>query len=272
MRALQLACVAVGLSAIVGVFSSGCRQRVETRPVHETLSIERGGENGRVLDSSIAISTFAYRSGAHWNPSQRVLGYGIGRSAPDFSNLPPSVAQVTFDPVRQLGLGYVKPPLTKLPNLDLFRNLRDLRISGNQIANIDKLAGLPLRVVSLDGNPIDSLSPLSSCTNLELITASGTNITRLPDLSRLSKLRTIVVGETLLTTLRGIESLPTRIDLVVTGCHELDDISGLLSGKVNRFVVDVEMLERFRPWLHAHAAELLRANPDFEATTFYSGE
>ena len=262
----------IGMLTIVWAVTSGCHDVHRTKTVGMDSIDTAKGEDSSMKTPAEAIDAFADATDGHWNPSFRVLSYGIGRPAPDFVGGNGDLPVGALALVKELGLGYVRPALTQVPNLSLFPNLIDLRLSGNRITNIDALAGLLLRYVSLDQNPISSISALGTCTDLTGITASGTNITHLPNLERLSKLQSLVVGETPLTTLDGIEMLPNKIDLVVTGCRELVDISALLAGTVNRLVVDDEMLVRFRRWLDVHTSEIKKANPNFEVTTFYSGE
>ncbi len=271
----------------------GCDDaKINVRPVQRKATNGSEGERYSNMSPSDAIAAFAARSGGGWERTFGILDYDR-RTPPDFAKVSAALPTGTLALVKDLGLDYLTPPLTKVPDLRPFWNLTAIGLSGNQITSVDVFSGLPLSnidlaanritdinvlsklplvTVNVDNNPLTSLSPLSRCTNLQLIAASGTNITHLPDLSKLSKLQSLVVAETPLTTLEGIESLPTRIDLVVTGCRKLVDISALLAGTVNRFVVDEEMLARFRLWLDAHMAEIRKVNPDFEATTFYSGE
>ena len=264
-------CIAAGLIVLL-IPLSGCHKPISVESAPNDQTAETKSVDFAHISPADAIAAFASNTKGDWDPEFGMLGYEHGTQSPNFARMANILPPGSTDLVKHLTLAYNKPALDRMPILRDFRNLVDLRLSGNQITNIDALSGLHLRYVSLDENPIASISALSSCTDLTGITASGTNITHLPDLSRLSKLQSLVVGETPLTTLDGIQTLPSKIDLVVTGCRQLADISALLSGRVNRFVVDDEMLQRFKPWLDAHQAELRKANPDFEATTFNSGE
>ena len=273
MNALRSKHAATLFLVILSCLYPACRPETSARRMHvQSQVVQMRSEDYSRLSAEDAIAAFAATTGGDWNLPYGILGYDHDKPGPDFSGAGTVLPWGALALVKELGLGYVRPALTKLPDLSLFPNLIDLRLSGNRITNIDALAGLLLRYVSLDQNPISSISALGTCTDLTGITASGTNITHLPNLERLSKLQSLVVGETPLTTLDGIEMLPNKIDLVVTGCRELVDISALLAGTVNRLVVDDEMLVRFRRWLDVHTSEIKKANPNFEVTTFYSGE
>lgn len=262
----------LSLSAFIVTFTTltiGCipNAQKELGPSIRNQSDEPRGLSHPEQDE---LSGLANAYGGVWDSSFGVLGFERVSSSQIGGKLL-LLSEEARDSIQHLILADLAPPLTAVPDISSFKKLMSVVLSGNRISRIDRISDLAIHSICVDDNPIDSLGPLSTCTNLELITASQTKISRLPDLSRLSRLRTMVVADTPLTTLDGLEGLPTRIDLVVKGCRMLANIDGLRAGTVNQFVVDDEQLSRFRPWFDEHLEEIRRANPEFTITTIYSG-
>ncbi len=108
-------------------------------------------------------------------------------------------------------------------------NLEELYLDRRGTArDLAPLAELPLRVLHLEGFPIDDLSPLGATVTLEELSVRGASIDTLEPLGPLTNLHTLEVSAAGLRTVDGIESL-TALERVQLGQNPIQDL-GPLSG------------------------------------------
>ena len=112
-------------------------------------------------------------------------------------------------------------------------NLRVLVLDYQQISDISALNGLPLEYLSLAGNQVQDISPLSGCSSLQVLDMAENpirSITALKELSRLRELNLEATGVTSLDVLSGsaLEKLNAR-STWVTDYSILAECPGLRS-------------------------------------------
>lgn len=112
-------------------------------------------------------------------------------------------------------------------------NLRVLVLDYQQISDISALKGLPLEYLSLSGNQVQDISPLSGCSSLQVLDMAENpirSIMALKELSRLRELNLEATGVTSLDVLSGsaLEKLNAR-STWVTDYSILAECPGLRS-------------------------------------------
>lgn len=96
-------------------------------------------------------------------------------------------------PIRDLG------PLAGMP-------LKELMLVGSKVNNLKALKGTPLQELWLNGAQVRDISPLAGCPLISL-TLEGTKVSDLKPLSKMSSLKRLHIGQTLVRDLTPLKSL-----------------------------------------------------------------
>lgn len=161
------------------------------------------------------------------------------------------------------GISIVQTTIEKAPNLHFLPSLKWLRLSINKIHDISNLANLPILYLDLSENPLKEVSSVALIRNLELLSIGNTLVVNLPDLSKLTMLKTLDMFSTPLLSLAKIETIRSDFDMNIMGCTELTNIDPLLSARINTLFIDQETYNRFKPWFDAHLQDIKAKRPAF---------
>jgi Leucine-rich repeat (LRR) protein len=151
--------------------------------------------------------------------------------------------------------------LEKAPNLQVLPSLIWLQLSDDGIRDISGLAGLGLKTLLLNENPLSDINPISTCIELVYLNLSHTQVASLPDLSTLSNLTELNLLDTPLRDLKGIESVRSDFDLNVMGCDQLTKMDSLLLSKVKTLFIDKENYSRLAGWFRVHDHQIKTRRP-----------
>ena len=116
--------------------------------------------------------------------------------------------------------------ISDLSGLEQLKNLRILELQGQQIEDITPLLGLEnLESLALNCNPVSSLDGIENLTNLKMLDISCTNVSDLTPVLKLKNLEQLIIDDTKITDLSGIEDLNNLkvISFRDTGVTEVPD-------------------------------------------------
>ena len=121
--------------------------------------------------------------------------------------------------------------ITNLTGLEYATNLKDLRLTFNQIVNFSPLSGLiNLELLSLSSNPIVDISPLSNLIHLEALYLSAINLTDITVLSNLTQLKVLDLQRCVhirdITPLSNLTQL-TRLELTGNRIADITPLANL---------------------------------------------
>jgi len=140
--------------------------------------------------------------------------------------------------------------ITTLEGIQYCTNLTELKLFGNEIADISALAGLVnLTILYLDNNQISNIEALANLTNLTMLTLNNNKITDITALSGLVNLETLLtVGANEIVDIGPLANLTrlTRLDLAgnqivdISALSNLANLTGL--GLADNQIVDISAL------------------------------
>jgi hypothetical protein len=213
--------------------------------------------NGYAKGSPEELAIYAARFGGQWDESSSSIR---GRNAAIVTRLKSLSPDAR---ARIVTMQVTGGDLRRIPDLSILPSLKYLDLSYAHVSDIRGISGTPIVRLLLSDNPIDDIGVLSECTELEDVTLVNTEVTSIPDLSRLSRLRALWLGATPIRSLKNVETIPGEFDLDVMRCDQPIDIEALKTAKVRTLYIDSKNYERLKPWFSAHEGELRTRNPKF---------
>ncbi|OYT17754.1 MAG: hypothetical protein B7C24_00865 [Bacteroidetes bacterium 4572_77] len=145
----------------------------------------------------------------------------------------------------QRGLGSLEP-------LSVFSLLRELKITGSQVDDIQALGSLYyLEYFDISQNPIADLSPLASLANLETIILANTAVKEAAWLLSLTKVKHLDINGTPIKSLKPLNDLYLLETLIayntrITNLKPLDGLISLKSLKIYNTKISARKAEQFK--------------------------
>ncbi len=110
---------------------------------------------------------------------------------------------------------------------DFFANVVVVRMSGNDLSEIEPLAALDhLRRLSINRAKVSDLTPLAALTRLESLHIEGTQVSDLTPLAKLTSVRFLNISGTQVSDLAPLAGL-TRLESLHIGRTQVTDLSPL---------------------------------------------
>lgn len=121
--------------------------------------------------------------------------------------------------------------ISDLAGVEQLKNLRLLELEGQQIEDITPLLGLEnLEQLSLNCNPLRSLEGIENLSNLKKLDISGTDVSDLTPVLKLENLEQLIIDDTDINDLSGIENMKNLkfISIRDTGITTVPDGTSLV--------------------------------------------
>ncbi|XP_063954448.1 uncharacterized protein LOC129259024 isoform X1 [Lytechinus pictus] len=130
-----------------------------------------------------------------------------------------------FKNLQQLSIGHNR--LVRMNGISRLPSIRVLNLPNNSIQTIEGLRDLPeLEWLNLSGNSIKSIDHLSSNLKLRHLDLSDNSVSSIMDISMLSNLKTLLLHGNILTTLRSIPScIPHSLEILSLAENEISDLT-----------------------------------------------
>jgi hypothetical protein len=173
----------------------------------------------------------------------------------------------------------------ELPDISYLPYLGYVSLNGiKSLININGIKNSAIRAIDIRGTSVTDISVLSTCKYLRSINAVGTEITALPDFSRLyitdeekEKLKPLYTrgearfrglvdlcfDDTPLLTLDGVETIPVIFFLSIRGCDKLINLDALLNSNIIYLNLDEKNYQRLKPWFDTNLPTLKAKNKNF---------
>ena len=142
-----------------------------------------------------------------------------------------------------------KSKITSLRGLEYAVNLKALSLSGQNVKDIAPLSKLKkLRTITASDNQISDLSPIAGLTSLEMLFINGNKISSLAPLKNSNKLDTLFAAENQIADLRPLQKL--KIEWVILIDNKIQDLTPLKNHPTiaylslgDNLIQDIQVLE-----------------------------
>ncbi|XP_030850302.1 mucin-19 isoform X2 [Strongylocentrotus purpuratus] len=130
-----------------------------------------------------------------------------------------------FKNLQQLSIGHNR--LVRMNGISRLPTIRVLNLPNNSIQTIEGLRELPeLEWLNLSGNSIKSIDHLSSNLKLRHLDLSDNSVSSIMDISMLANLKTLLLHGNILTTLRSIPGcIPHSLEILSLAENEISDLT-----------------------------------------------
>jgi Leucine-rich repeat (LRR) protein len=132
---------------------------------------------------------------------------------------------LTSDVVSITEIAASEKGIVSLSGLEAFTSLRFLDIRGNQVEDLNPVAGLAsLAAIGASDNRISDIAPLSGITNLTQLSLGNDQVTDLQPLAGLANLEFLYLNGNGFTSLSALASL-THLSELYAGANRITDVS-----------------------------------------------
>jgi len=148
-----------------------------------------------------------------------------------------------FKNLEELNLGHNK--ISKIENLNKLRKLKKLLLYTNEIRIIEGLSGLKnLQELNLGYNKIDEIQRLEALKNLKVLILDNNNIVKITNCESLISIQTINLDENPIQEIKSIGELPNLTTLRIhNNCLPLTILNALEMERTTPVVPDIEKVK-----------------------------